>query len=256
MNHSDSEDNDKHHYGKLCTLIYDLDKPYAEAQEVEVYVKHIAAKNAKVLEAMCGSGRFLIPVLRIGYNVSGFDSSQEMLHACSDKCKELGMHPQLFSADITDFKCSEMYDYVFITAGSVSLLTTASDLFKAFSNVYDCLLPGGSFIFTYVNYNCRIDDCNEWKETMRFQTGSGEISCKEKISCDREGHTAIYEYLYELWRESNVIDTEYQKLPLKSYLFTELKSVLEECGYTDICNDKVTVMNNECSMVICRKQSS
>lgn len=121
-------DKSKSAYGKLCTLIYDLDKPFAGSQEIGSYTKHIPSKSSKILEAMCGSGRFLIPLLKEGYSISGFDSSDDMLNACADKCAELDLHTRLFIADVTNFRCEEKYDHVLITAGSASLLTSSGEL--------------------------------------------------------------------------------------------------------------------------------
>ena len=42
---------------------------------------------------MCGSGRFLIPLLKRGFDIDGVDASPHMLQACRDHCQRLGLTP-------------------------------------------------------------------------------------------------------------------------------------------------------------------
>ena len=48
-------------YGRLCTEFYDLDKPEPPLAELERYARYAARAEGPVHEAMCGSGRFLLP---------------------------------------------------------------------------------------------------------------------------------------------------------------------------------------------------
>ncbi|MBX7042957.1 MAG: class I SAM-dependent methyltransferase [Ignavibacteria bacterium] len=246
-------DRDKSAYGKLCTLIYDLDKPLADKQEIDSFIEHISSASGRILEAMCGSGRFLIPMLKEGYCVSGFDSSAEMLKACSERCRELDLHPRLFTADVTDFNCDEKYDHVFITAGSASLLTTIEELSNAFRCIFNCLAPGGNFIFTYVNRGSREDTDSDWKEVMSYPLGRGVISCMEKVTCHASLRTVIYEYLYEVSENGIITGSEYQKLALRTYEFSELYTALHDCGFRNISEAEGCGPGSECGMVICRK---
>ncbi|MBN2532855.1 MAG: hypothetical protein JXB88_08190 [Spirochaetales bacterium] len=68
-------------YGKLCTIIYDLDKPMAGEKELSLYKRFVNSKDDPILESMCGSGRFYIPLLKQGYNISGFDLSDEIMNS-------------------------------------------------------------------------------------------------------------------------------------------------------------------------------
>ncbi|HUX79739.1 MAG TPA: hypothetical protein VMW10_08370 [Alphaproteobacteria bacterium] len=47
-------------YKSLCTEFYDMTKPLASGIEVVFYKERLSHKT--VLEAMCGSGRLLIPL--------------------------------------------------------------------------------------------------------------------------------------------------------------------------------------------------
>ena len=66
-------------YGKLCTQFYDLDKPSAPPDALAFYLEHARQANGPVLEAMCGSGRFLVPMMQAGIDMDGLDASSDML---------------------------------------------------------------------------------------------------------------------------------------------------------------------------------
>jgi hypothetical protein len=64
-------------YGELCTRFYDLDKPKAPELALDWFARELAG-CVSVLEPMCGSGRFLVPLVRQGLLVDGVDPSQSM----------------------------------------------------------------------------------------------------------------------------------------------------------------------------------
>src|SRR2546426_8874921 len=75
-------------YKALLTEAYDLDKPEAPPEPLAYYMRHIRACGEPVLEAMCGSGRFLAPLLAAGVDVAGVDASADMLAAWGARCLE------------------------------------------------------------------------------------------------------------------------------------------------------------------------
>jgi hypothetical protein len=52
-------------YGSLCTEFYDLDKPNAPRDALDFYALKARAAGGRVLEPMCGSGRFLVPMVHL-----------------------------------------------------------------------------------------------------------------------------------------------------------------------------------------------
>ena len=82
-------------YGKLCTQYYDIDKPQPQADALAFYLDQAALSGGPLLEPMCGSGRFLLPLMQAGYDITGVDASPEMLAACRRKALRLGLTPDL-----------------------------------------------------------------------------------------------------------------------------------------------------------------
>ncbi len=82
----------------LCTQYYDLDKPDAPDDAFAFYLQYANRIEGKILEPMCGSGRFLIPIMELGYDIEGFDASQFMLEALYIKCKNKKIKPKVAPA--------------------------------------------------------------------------------------------------------------------------------------------------------------
>lgn len=62
----------QNYYGNLCTEMYEILHSEAPSDELDFYLSY-AEKGKKILEPLCGSGRFLVPFLERGFTISGID---------------------------------------------------------------------------------------------------------------------------------------------------------------------------------------
>lgn len=108
----------KNYYGSLCTEMYEILHKEAPQDELLFYLSY-AEKGMKILEPLCGSGRFFIPFLERGYDITGIDLSTEMLAKLDEKVP----NAKVFQKDILEYDSTVKYDYIFISSGSVSLFT-------------------------------------------------------------------------------------------------------------------------------------
>src|SRR5271156_4569881 len=100
-------------YLNLCTEFFDLDKPIAAPEEYEFFRTYVAHSSGPILEPMCGSGRYLIPLLEAGYNVEGFDASPFMLQALHAKCAEKKITPQVWEQFLEGVPATKQYNLIF-----------------------------------------------------------------------------------------------------------------------------------------------
>lgn len=108
----------KNYYGSLCTELYEILHKDAPGEELNFYLSY-AKQGMKILEPLCGSGRFPIPFMKKQLNIFGVDLSKEMLQ----KLIEKQANAKVVQADLLEYSCEEKFDYIFITSGSVSLFT-------------------------------------------------------------------------------------------------------------------------------------
>ena len=121
----------KNYYGRLCAETYEVLHAEAPEDELAFYLSYAHAGD-KILEPMCGSGRFLIPFMERGFDITGIDLSEEMLSALYRKAPRA----HAFKEDILKFDSDAPYDYIFISSGSFSLFTDEGKL-------RSLLAPGG-----------------------------------------------------------------------------------------------------------------
>lgn len=94
----------QNYYGSLCTEMYEILHEQAPQDELDFYLSY-AEKGKKILEPLCGSGRFLIPFLERGFDIFGMDLSEEML----GKLKRKAPNARVMQADIINFTVQEKF---------------------------------------------------------------------------------------------------------------------------------------------------
>lgn len=65
-------------YGDLFTELYERLHPTAPEDELAFFLSY-AQPDSRILEPLCGSGRFLLPFLQRGFSIYGVDLSEPML---------------------------------------------------------------------------------------------------------------------------------------------------------------------------------
>ena len=135
-------------YKKLCTEFYDICKPEACPNEVAFYTKILEKVQGPILEAMCGSGRLLLPLARLGFQIDGVDNSAEMLASCEKRSLSENLRVSLFNQTIENLSLKK-YALIFIALGSFQLIADRTKALKVL-----CSLHSSSFArrYTYSRY--------------------------------------------------------------------------------------------------------
>lgn len=218
-------------YKALCTEFYDLDKPTASEDALQFYLQYAAEANGTILEPMCGTGRFLIPLLEKGYSVTGFDSSSHMLNVCRKKCKERNLTADLVEATFETFSRSQEYNLIFIPSGSFSLLTDLDDVNKALKFISDRLELKGKFVFEIETVRAVDTTQGVWKGSWVNQSEGSLIVLNTLSRFD--GSSRIHTTLcrYELWKENTISRVEVENFRLRLYEMSEMDELLAQHGF-------------------------
>lgn len=222
-------------YAKLSTSFYDLDKPEAPPDALDFYRAHVRRARGPILEPMCGSGRFLLPLLAEGFDIEGADVSQEMLTACRTRALGRGLSPVLHRQSIQDLAPARKFALVFIPAGSFCLLTDVATMRRALRRVHDALTPGGAFLV-------EIERTIEREPSQSGTWGGRWIERPDGAKIllswltQYSGVEAISRsvHRYELVQDGKLLDTEFEDFDLKFYEARDFESELERAGFTHI----------------------
>jgi len=226
------------YYGELCTEVYNLTKPVGHSfgGEIDYYKERLRETNGRILEAMVGSGRFLIPLLEAGYVVEGVDVSADMLASCRKQCEERGFEPILYEADITELSLSNRYEAILIPAGSFQLIDERHVAMKVLERLYEHLEPGGRLMLDLFLPDAKFENIGIFVGASAYALPNGDTITKEEklVEVDLFHQRKVSYLKYEKWREGKLLQTELQRFPLRWYGVEEFKLVLQSMGFSNV----------------------
>ncbi|WP_301109802.1 class I SAM-dependent methyltransferase [Sporosarcina sp.] len=226
------------YYGELCTEVYDVTKPVGHSfgNEITYYKERLADCKGRILEAMVGSGRVMIPLLEAGLRIEGADYSQDMLDLCRKRCEERELEPTLYEADLLNLSLPNEYGAIIIPAGSFQLIENREDAMEVLKNLYKHLLPGGKLMLDLFLPEPKFEDVGTFSGTSAFSLPNGDtITLEEKlIEADLFNQRKVSHLKYEKWREGKLIQTELQHFSIRWYGVEEFKLILQSIGFTEI----------------------
>lgn len=217
-------------YKALCTEYYELDKPHAPEDALRCYLKYAEEANGAILEPMCGTGRYLIPLLERGYSITGFDYSPYMLEVCRKKCHKLGLKASLEEASFKTFSFPGTYGLIFIPSSSFCLLTTHSEIEQALKFVSNRLNPGGKFVFEIETLKAVGESQGIWKGKWVNKPDGSKIVLNTHSQFDSATRIETVLCRYELWEGNEIKCTEVEDFRLKLYEPTEMVLLIERHG--------------------------
>lgn len=220
----------QNYYGNLCTEMYEILHEKAPQDELDFYLSY-AKKEDKILEALCGSGRFLIPFMEQGFDIFGIDLSVAMLN----KLKQKAPNAKVFQADILEYSSKNRFDYIFISSGSVSLFTDINLCRKILGKIKEMLTPEGKFVFAVDTVADKCSDDNDYKISVTTKTKEGfDLILKNKNYYDEQSRTQFSPGIYELYNGTELLQSEYMDFQTHLYKFGEMERLLKEIGFTNV----------------------
>ena len=121
--------------------------------DVGYYVDLARTADGPVLEAGCGSGRLLIPILEAGAaNVEGFDASPVMLEELSKKLSRRGLSANTWDARMQEVELQpEKYALIICAFNTFLHLLTHEEQLQALTRFRSALRPGGRLVLDITN---------------------------------------------------------------------------------------------------------
>jgi SAM-dependent methyltransferase len=222
-------------YGKLSTAFYDADKPQAPPDAFDFYEAFAKETRGPIHEPMCGSGRFLLPLLAQGLEISGSDTSSSMLDACRARGAELGLSPQLSQQALQALTLERPPALVFIPSGSFGLLLDDELVAAALRRAYDLLAPGGTFLVEAERLQeSQPSSSGNWGgRWVELADGSRLIlSWLTQYSGSANITTSVHRY--ELVKDGQLVSSEYEDFRVRSYGSDEFRRLLQNAGFDSI----------------------
>jgi SAM-dependent methyltransferase len=218
-------------YGRLCSLVYQLDKPIGTSfGDVEFYRGLLAGVTGEILEPAVGTGRILIPLLQSGLRVRGYDTSPHMLARCRDNCAAHRLDPVLFEADMVTFREPATFDAIIIPAGSFALVTGRERAAQALRNAGESLAPGGRLIVDVEP----LRPLSGPEPLRHWRHGEDLLTLTSHAGTDAPARCLTSWGRYELWRDGRLIQSELEPFTLQMYDLDEFADLLHDAGFATI----------------------
>jgi len=220
-------------YLSLCTDFFDLDKPIAHIEEYNFYRNYVAQASGPILEPMCGTGRYLIPLLEEGYSVDGFDASPFMLTALKTKCAQKNLTPHVWEQFLEDTQVTQLYNLIFIPDSSFCLFLATEKIMLCLKKIYSLLQTGGTFVFDLETIYSTPAYVGIWQGKV-YTKENGQHLMLSTLPLPPTNNTATVICRYELIDATNIIKTEIEYFQIKLYEPNEMDALLKTVGFKNI----------------------
>jgi len=127
-------------------------KPSYVKKEV-TFIKQVLnlPRGAKILDLCCGHGRHLLPLAKMGYQMTGLDLSKKALVMLAESAKNKKIKVQIIRSDMRKIPFKNEFDAVINMFSAFGYLETEYEDFKVLKAVAKALKPGGKFLIDIMN---------------------------------------------------------------------------------------------------------
>ena len=224
-------------YQKLCTEFYDLELTQdPEAANILAFYMNYALKaNGPILEPMCGTGRFLIPMLQANLDIEGFDASPHMLNTLIQKYALIShKQPPVWQQFIEDFENNKLYNLIFIPFGSWGLITNPENSKRCLDIMYRHLAPGGKFVIEIDTIESLLKPCGIWRSTSNTRADGSRLVLNNLTSYEPQTQLFTAICRYESFVDNTLKATETENFQQYLYQFNEMDQLLKNAGSMQI----------------------
>lgn len=217
-------------YGALAAEIYDIDKPLGRLPDTAFHLTRLAGFSGEILEPACGTGRTLLPLLKAGLSVAGFDASPDMLDRCRSRCAGAGFTPDLRLQRLESFDFGRSFDAILMPAGTFTLIDDFATALTVLRRFHDHLRPGGSLILDLQSLAMLP---NAGDDRRRWTTLDGDLLTLEgvRVATDWVGQRIEAMLRYERWRDHRLVESQMEPMAQRYWGLEEFALALGAVGF-------------------------
>jgi SAM-dependent methyltransferase len=212
-----------------------------------------------ILELACGTGRITITLAQAGFNITGIDFSNSMLHEARKKSIQAGLEIELITGDMRDFNLGKKFSLIFIAANALCHLLTLADFEACMSAVKNHLTQNGRFVISVFvpKHELLINKPGERFPFSEYEDpdGRGNIVVTESYAYESDTQIKRVKTYHSIPGEQTEIEGE---LNLRIYFPQELDALLKYNGFE--IEDKFGNVDqsefnrdSETQLIVCRK---
>lgn len=224
-------------YAAVYDLIYQ-DKDYAaEAAFVSELIRRNVTRSAhapKVIDLACGTGRHVIELSRLGFDVEGSDISAGMVGVARETVAALRLpisfHNQPFQ---TADSIPGRFDVALAMFASVGYLTSWNDFARAITSVRRLLVPGGLFLFDVWNGLAVMRDYSPTR-TKRVRGNGLQVERVSRTTLNEIAQIAQISFDFTVTSDESGVTSFSETHAVRYYFPRELTDILSALNFSVI----------------------
>lgn len=221
-------------YGRLSYYYDNLMKEYVDYDAWVSYLVQLLKKSKiegkDILDIGCGTGNITIPLQELGYELTGLDSSEDMLTIADQKAFEKQLRINWLKGDITQIAIYNSYDIIISCCDTLNYIVDERELEKTLYKIYNSLNSHGVLLFdlnTVYKYKTLYGD-----ETFTYT--SEDLCYIWDNDYSLTENTIEYEINFFV-KEENSLYSRFQEIHLqKGYDYDFILKILKNIGYKEI----------------------
>lgn len=229
---------------------YDLIAPFYDAEhahfseDLDMYSNYAELSGGRLLELACGSGRVLLPLAQQGYDITGVDTSADMLALARKRLQAAGVADRctLVQQDMCALHLEQKFRLAFIALGSFAHIISRQAQQQALAAIRTHLSSGATFIVDSSNDDVRYLEnmSGQLIHQGTWQNDDGTVLTHfVSPASSREKHSLELTHFYDQHRQGATV----QRTVATTYLYlferSEMELLLEGAGFVvkDIYGD-------------------
>lgn len=227
-------------YNSAFARVYDIivhhtDEALAGAAELEFLqdaFRHCSRPVRDILDAGYGQGRYLIPLVQAGFQVTGLDNSPDMLDACRQRLQQRGLTAPLVRADLTTLDIEQSYDALICVDSVICYLLETEQILSVLASFRRALRPGGFLILDIWNM------LGQWElfgktSSFSFESETIRVAWQERYEFDSFPSYLRGTYWGE-FTENGVSQSFHHEETLRAMTIGEVMMYCWEAGFADV----------------------
>ncbi len=205
-------------------------------EDLPFYLEFARRTGSPLLDAMCGSGRLLIPLAEQGYEITGCDLSPAMLRLAQDYATSSGVaarvtlrHTDLCHADLP----AHHFSMAFVAINSFLHLTSTREQLAALRTLHSALQPDGILLLDLLNPDpvTIAHDDNRLLVDKVFELEGQQVLKLVASASDPASQISQMTYLYDVQHADNGVVRHTLQFDLRWLHRYELEHLLYRTGF-------------------------
>ena len=201
-----------------------------DGSEVHLMAEFLAKFPGPALEIGAGSGRLMLPLIQLGFDVNGLEISPDMLALGTARAAKLGLHPLVHHGDMTCWQPARRYAALLAPAFTLQLAADPAATLHHWHSMLEN--HGGLYLTVFMPYAELLGDLpqNEWYRDHQVTLPDGRQGLLEtRHQLDHQGQLLRREHRYSLTGEPPVQHLSHQIIRWIEH--DEMLYLLERAGF-------------------------